>query len=108
MPVMEVEVTLQDFTRVGVPPAFLIPDESLALVDQGHQDAADQFVARGEVVVQRGLGDAQFVRDVLQAGLLHALLPEQLPGSPLNAMPGVRSGPAHLGILTYLTFGKRW
>ena len=69
--------------------ALLIGHESLALVDQRLQDAAHQVLPGGEVVVQRGLGDAELVGDVLQAGALHALLREQFPGDVLDALPGV-------------------
>jgi DNA-binding NarL/FixJ family response regulator len=52
-------------------------------------DAAHQVFPRGEVVVQRGFGDPQLVRDVLQAGALHALLKKQVASDLLDSLPGV-------------------
>jgi hypothetical protein len=52
------------------------------------------------------LGDAELVGDVLQAGALHTLLLEQLTGDALNALAGVRTGPAHFASLSDLPIGK--
>ena len=62
--------------------------EALTLVDQWLQRCCAPVLPRVEVVVQRRLGDSETVCDVLQAGALHALLREQLPGHILDTLPG--------------------
>src|SRR5215831_16413333 len=51
-------------------------------------EAADDVLFGPEVVVQRGLGDAEPLRDLPQRGLLVALLGEQLKRYRLDALPG--------------------
>ncbi|GAB4716421.1 hypothetical protein MOKP125_10890 [Mycobacterium avium subsp. hominissuis] len=106
MPVVEVEIALQQLARLGVLAALMLGDEPLALLDQRHQDAAHQVLAGRKVVVQRGFGDAQPVGDVLQAGALHPALGKQFSSDLLDALSGVRPGPAHPTSLTDLPISK--
>ena len=93
MAVVEVEEALDEFEGWHVAALFHAGEELGAVVDQRGDDAADQFVAGGEVVVERGFGDAEAVGDLLQAGLLHAFGGEQLARGLHDPLLGVgRSG----------------
>ena len=89
---VEVEVALEQFAGCGTgrpPPSFVLGDEALTLVDERLKDASHEVFARAEVVVERGFGDSQPSRDVLQAGALDALLREEVAGDVLDALPGL-------------------
>ena len=88
--VVEVEVTLQQRPRIVGSRGFVLGDEAFAVVEERLHDAADELLARGEVVVQRGLGDAEPIGDVLEAGALDALGDEQFLRDLLDALPGLR------------------
>jgi hypothetical protein len=106
MPVVEVEVPVQQLVRVDLGQRLLRGEERLLLVDDRLHDAAHQLLPGREVVIERRLGDAELVGDLLQAGAVHALPGEQLPGGALDALLGVGRA-RHMATLPYLPIGKR-
>ena len=108
--VVEVEVPLEQLPGGGAGPTtapLMAGDELLPLVEQGRQDAADQLLARPEVVVERRLGDAEPIGDVLQTGALDAHSERTARERP----PGCAAGYPTVAwsrtpSLTHLTEGK--
>src|SRR5262249_24998850 len=85
---------LQELVRRGDRWLLALHDEGRHVVDEWLHEAGYQGLARREVVVERGLGDAELLGDVLEAGLLDPTLGEQLAGNSLD--PGLRVGAAGL------------
>jgi hypothetical protein len=59
------------------------------LVERGQKVQRKRTSAGRSVTATTGFGEPQLVRDVLQAGALHALLQKQVPGDLLNPLSGV-------------------
>jgi hypothetical protein len=64
-------------------------DQLVQVGDVVLDQAADDVFLRLEVVIQRGLGDAELLGDLAQGCLLVALLGKQLEGKLAQPRPGV-------------------
>lgn len=82
--------------RLGEGPVHELVHRGVQVV----QDARENVLLGLEMVVERGSGDLQLLRDLTQRGLLVSLLGEQLQRDLLDPFPGIAAPGVHRGSTT--------